>query len=254
MAVFFDSAGAGDRYYEPVLSVPGPMDLWWKHTISGSQAALVVAVAYRINAASIDNLNRRVWCGTTQMDSLGYKTWGSAGTAHGWTELFGLLNPPTGQQKIHVSIIGGVIAAGKVARGSSVSYTGVDGFGTVTSAGLSSGSLSVSATGASATKVVAAFGGERLGIGSLNRTQRYLSNTTPCLAIEDADGTGSSLAFTASAANSYDSSALAVVVTAADIVATATGVVATPLTQAQARRYPRPGVTRRAVFSAEPES
>lgn len=254
MAVFFDSAGGGDRYYQPILSLAGPLDLFWKHTVSGSETALVVAVAFRINAASIGGVSRKCWFGTTEAQSLGVKTWGSAGTAHGWTELFGLLDPPGGTHTIHVSIVGGVIGAGKVGRGSSVSYNGVSDFGTVTNAASSSGTVAVSGTAPTASKLVAAFGGEKMGFVGFNKTQRYLSNTTPCLVVGDADGTGSSATFSVGVTNSYDSAGLAVVVAASDIVATATGVSSAPAIQSSARRYPRPGVTRRAVFAAEPES
>lgn len=252
MAVFFDAVGAGDVFNRRWLSLPGGLDLRWKHSASGSQIGVVVAVSYWVNGVPLDNLTRRCWYGGTEMTSLGVKEWGGS-SPHGWTELFGLVDAPRGSQTVHVSVFGGVLA--KLARGNSVSYTGVDSFGTVTDAsGNSTGPLAVSATGDTASKLVAVYGTATAGLNAVNRTRRYVSNTAMSMLIADADGTGSSLSFSATRITAGPWSALAVVVNAADIVATATGIVSEPDVQSAANRYPRPGTNRRVVFAVGPEN
>lgn len=254
MAVFPDAVGAGALWNAPLIS--GPIELLWAHPApKGSQVAVVAAVSYWVGTAALGDLTRKCWYGLTEMASLGVKAWGS-GTAHGWTELFGILNPPKakGKQIVRAQIAGGGLLAGKLARANSVSYTGADGFGAVTdAAGNSAGTQSVAATAVGAAKIVAAFGGNQPGLNSFNRDQRYLSNTTAALLLGDATGTGSSLTFSTTRAKAGDWSALAVVINPADIVATATGVLADPDIHTAGLRLPRPGVNRRTVFTAGPE-
>ncbi len=132
MAVFFDAVGGSDLYRVPHLSLPGPMELNFWHTASGSQVGVVVAVSYWANVVTtIDNLTRNAFYDGNPMTSLGVQQWG--GSAHGWTELFGILNPDNGRKRVRVSIIGGALG-GRISRATSLSYTGVDSFGTVTNA------------------------------------------------------------------------------------------------------------------------
>ena len=254
MAVFFDSVGTGGYFAEPVLSI-GAIEMLWTHTApAGRQVAVVAGLSYWVYNGDLVNLTRNVWYGITPMQSLGVKAW-TSGAGSGWTELFGLINPPKGKQLVHGEILGGFPFVGKLGRANTVSYTGVDGFGAVTnSSGTASGTQSLSATGASATKIVAAYGTNNVGLNSFSKDQRYLSNTYCTLLLGDTDGSGSSTTFAASRGVAGPWGALSVVLNAADITGTATGVSASPVLHATGRRYARPGTNRRSVFSAEPES
>jgi hypothetical protein len=254
MAVFYDSVGNGAVFDESIISFPIPMDcFWWHQAPAGRQTAVVVAVSYWVTGASLSDLTRRCWYGAMEMQSLGYKAWAS-GSSNGWVEMFGILNPPKGRQIVHAWINGGLPFVGKQARANSVSYTGVDGFGAVTNAaGSGSGSLSVSSTGNASTRIVTAFGSNVTGFTGYNRTQRSISNTAMALAIGDAAGTGASDTVSVSRVKSGPWAAMSVVLNAADIVATATGVTAAPMFTSAGRRYPRPGTNRRTRFTVEPE-
>lgn len=253
MAVFFDAVAQGDGHRAAHLSVPIPVELLWRHTASGSQIGVLVALAfwYGTGVSTLSDVDRRVFYDNDQMDSLGAVQWG---TAKGWTELFGIVNPEPGRKWIRVRLAGGGIG-GRIARAASVSYTGVDSFGTVvTNSGSAAGPLTVTGTGSNATKVVAAFGSTTVGFAAATQTPRFLSNTGMALLIADATGSGSSQTFSAARGLTGGWGAASVVVNPADIVATATGVTADPTLHSLARRYPRPGITRRAIFAAEPES
>lgn len=254
MAVFFDSVGTGAVFDESVISFPIPIDLfWWHQAPAGRQTAVVAAVSYWVSGASLGDLSRKCWYGTAEMTSLGYKPWAS-GSSHGWVELFGILNPPKGRQIVHAWINGGALLVGKLARGNSVSYTGCDGFGTPTTAsGAGSGTLSVTGSGDTSSKVVTAFGSSTTGFTGLDHVTRHLNNTAMALAIADADGTGANDTVSLTRAKAGAWAAMSVELTAADIVGTTAGVVADPYFTATGRRYPRPGTNRRAVFVAEPE-
>lgn len=251
MAVFYDSVGSGAAFDHPVISL-SPIELFWTHTAPKGQVAVVAAVSYWVASAGLGDLTRTCWYGATEMTSLGIKAWNNG--TNGWTELFGILNPPKGKQIVHARIVGGPLA-GKLARANSVSYTGADGFGAVTTgSGTAAGTETVTANAVGAAKIVAAFSGRQTGLNSFNQTQRSLSNTAQPLLIGDATGTGSDLNFTTTRAKTGDWSAVAVVINPADIVATASGVAATPTIRAAGRRLPRPGTTRRTVFAAPAEN
>lgn len=254
MAVFFDSVGTGGYFTEPVLSI-GPIDMLWSHTAPpGRQVGVVAAMSYWVYNGDLVNLTRNVWYGFTEMQSLGVKAW-TTGSGSGWTELFGLIDPPDGKQVVHGRVLGGFPFVGKLGRGNTVSYTGVDSFGTVTNAaGTSSGTQTLTATGAGATKIVAAYGTKNVGLSNFSQTQRYLSNTYCSLLLGEADGTGSTTTFTTTRALTGPWGALGVVLNAADIVGTATGVSTAPNLTTIGRRLPRPGTNRRTVYAAEPEN
>lgn len=263
MAVFFDSVGntvGQGAYVNELISLPAKIELFWTHNAQGSQRAAVVAFTYFSNQATLGDLTRRVWYGLAEMSSLGYKAWGTgSGSAwgYGWTELFGLIQPPKGKTILRAELGGGIPYAWKAARAGSVSYTGVDesGFGTVTSAsGTGSGAQSLTINGAGSTKIVVAHGTRTVGLTAYSQNKRYLSNTGIALAIGDADGTGSDVAFSATRTKTGPWSAIGVVLLPAEIIATATGVTAGETIKSAGRRFPRPGITRRSVFAAEPES
>lgn len=252
MAVFYDSVGSGGLFSSPAFALGTITDIFWNHTAAGSQGCVVAAVSYYVTNAAIGDLTRTVTYGSAPMQSLGVKAWGTG--TYAFTELFGLINPPKGRQRVNARISGGSAVAGRVIRGNTVSYSGVDSFGTVTNAAATTGaSLSVSANGTSANTLVAAFGSLTNGLTGFNQTQRYLSNTSMSMLIGDAAGTGTDLAFTAGRTKSGAWGGLAVVINPADIVATATGVDSEPIVASTARRLARPGTNRRAVFVAEPE-
>lgn len=253
MAVFYENVGSGALLNESFISFPAPLDLFWFHNSKGSEVAAITAVTYWVYNASLSDLTRRAWYGTTEMTPLGIKPW-STGSAHGWTEMFGLMNPPKGTQIMHAQIAG-LPFVGKIARCNSVTYTGVDSFGTViTASGSSSGTLTVTGNGSSATRIVAAFGTNATGLSSFTQSQRYLSNTAMSLLIGDAAGTGSDVSFSTTRTNAGAWGSLAVVLNPADITANATGTIAAPILTATGRRYPRPGTNRRTIFAAEPEN
>jgi hypothetical protein len=252
MAVFYNSIGTGGTLYSPVITLI-PFSFSWKHTATGSQIGVVAAVSYWVYGSTIGQLTRTVKYGGVTMTSLGVQQWG---TDSGWIEMFALSNAPKGTQTVTVDIRGGLALVTRLGRGNTVAYTGVDDFGTFSSAGNSSSS-SMSVAGGSPVSAgisVGAFAAKEAGISVFNQNTRYQNNTHMSLAFGDVQGNGAAQTFTATRAGSGPWGGGSVVVNPADIVAVAKPVVATAKTSAQGKRYPRsPSFVRRSVFSVSSE-
>lgn len=254
MAVFHESNGgiaAGQETFWPL----NKFAVAEKHKGAGSQRCVVAGLSYVIGAGGMDieDVVRTVKYAGSPMTSLGCVPFNDVGG--GWTELFGILDVPSGEATISFDIdVDGYFGNSPwYVRGSSVAYTGVDGFGTVVTEYGSGTSLSMAATGAGSTKVVQAFGA-RAGLSTYNRTQRYLGTAGVSLVMGDMDGTGSSANFTATRAASGAWSGVSVVLLPADIVGSVKPIVAEPAIRIAGRRLPRPGTNRRTVFTVPVEA
>lgn len=130
--------------------------------LGGSATALLVAVAgFGVSNFTgtgyqyTDLTTQTVTVGTTPLTLLGIVSNGGGSLAlggTGWTELWGLINPPTGSQTITVTEIINQAGAAPIAlNATAISYTGVSQFGTaVTNSG--SGSLGGPTNGAVVSK------------------------------------------------------------------------------------------------------
>ncbi|MFM8798744.1 MAG: hypothetical protein ACKODT_07290 [Fluviibacter sp.] len=258
MAVFYDAIGSGGQLNSPNLTLI-PFNMSWNHTARGGQIAVIAAVSYRIGmTTSLSGITREVTYGGEPMTSLGVVQWSGltleTTTKGAWLELFGITGVPEGTSSVMVKIRGGAALTGRIGRGNTISYSGVNGFGTFTSGSGTNTSMSVSSSATSASASFAAFTAYGSGISTFNRNTRYQSNVNMALAAGDVDGNGSSQSFTATRGGAGEWGACAVSIQAADIVATALPVVVDPNTSAIGKRYPRsPSFVRRSVFRVEPE-
>jgi hypothetical protein len=249
MAVFLDAVGPGGAFSSPNISWPVAV-AEWNHPGPGLHKTVVVGVSFQVDGQTLSSLGRACSYDGLPMTSLGIAEWGGAG--HGaWTELWGIVDVPGGK-RIHSEVSGGFFA-GRRLRGESLSYTGVDSFGTVVTATGTGTALSVAGTTTAANMIVQAFG-TLSGLSAYTATQRHISNDAISLVMGDAVGTGSAITFGATRAASDVWSGLTVVLKASDIVATAKPLAATPVVSASGRRLPRPGITRRTVFNVQPEA
>lgn len=258
MAVFYDAIGSGDELNSPHLTLV-PFNMTWRHTARGSQVAVIAAVAYRIGmTTSLSGVTREVTYGGVPMVSLGSVQWSGltleTTTQGAWLELFGIVGVPAGTSTVSVKIRGGSALAGRIGRGNTVSYTGVESLGTFASASGSTSSMSVSSTAATASLSFAAFACYNAGISTFNRTSRFASSVNMSLTMGDVEGNGSSQSMTAVRGGNGPWGGCAVPILAADVVATAKPVVVDTDTDAIGARYPRsPSFVRRSVFTATAE-
>lgn len=255
MAVFYNSVGAGDSFYQPVLNF-SIIPLSWQHTASGSEIAVVTALSfwvYNSNITGIWPLVRSVTYGGKTMTSLGIQQHGTTNT---WTEFFGLINAPAGKQTVSAQVTGGLSLVGRVGRANSVAYTGASGFGAFTGAGSGTGSsMTVSAAAPAAGVLVGGFSALDSSAAAFTRNTRYLNNSHMSLVMGEVDGNGSSLSIAATRGSSGPWGGGAVIINPADIAATGLPVSTDPGFYAEGRRYPRsPGFVRRTVFNAQPEN
>ena len=187
MAVFFDSAGVG-------ANNSNGNAVTWQHVVSGSATALVVGLSfYGVDYTSV---TRSVRIGTKALASLGI-TYNY--TTLGWTELFGIINPPTGVQIVaaNTSLSGRITA-------NSVSYIGVKSISPAVTTRGNAMPASVTVTSTTASMAVAAFGAAYSNTMTLNPTGTLRWNTAsgiPSMALEDINGTGSSVTLGINAAN-----------------------------------------------------
>jgi hypothetical protein len=162
----------------------------------------------------LDDLARKVTCGSVQMTSLGVIQWD---TLQAWTEVFALLDAPGGKQRI-IGAVGGGVASKRLLRVSAATYSGVDSVGTPVIVSGTGTSMSISATVTAADRVVGVFG-TRSGISAFNGSIRYLNNAGISLLIGDAAGTGSSQSLTGTRQKSGQWGGIVVPLNAADTVA-----------------------------------
>ncbi len=256
MAVFSGGVGGGDAADLSLLAVSLDNRVDWHQRTDGSNVGVLVGISYSVTSATLGALTRTAKCNGAVMDSLGVIAW-NALSGGGWTEVFGITDVTPGSRLAVTASVEGVhdmfgLSLRRQIRGSSLAFTGVDSFGTVTTASGTGTSLSV-AGNASAASMIAAFFGTKSGLSNANQTQRYLQNSSAALAISEGRGTGSSYNFTASRAQAGPWSALSVVVNPADSVASVQPLVVAPRISAELVRLPRATGPRRVIFDVEPE-
>lgn len=249
MAVFHEATGPGSGESYPLLSL-GHIDVDFRHPKgAGAHRAVLVPVSYRVYAGELEDLNRVVTYDNIPMTSLGVQPFNNTGDS--WLELFGMLEAPSGG-KVHAAVSGEFLAARWI-RAVSLSYTGVDSFGTITTTYGTGTALTAEATAPAAGKAVQVFG-TRTGLKDYTQTQRYLNNTGIALGAADADGDGTAKTFAAARAVAGPWASMTVVLNPADLVASAKPVVVEPRMSAYGRRLPRPGIPPRRVFDVKPEA
>ncbi|MCG7592375.1 hypothetical protein [Mycobacterium sp. PSTR-4-N] len=249
MAVFHEATGPGAAEFWPLISVP-QIDLTWRHPkVVGAHRALVVPMAYRVRNGDIGDLDRTVTYDDIEMTSLGVQPFNNTGDS--WLELFGVLEAPSGG-RIR-AVLAGEFLAPRWLRATSLSYTGVDDFGAVTTTYGTGTALTAAATPPAAGMAVQAFG-TKTGLKAYTQRQRYLNNTGIGLLAGDVDGDGTAKSFAATRADTGPWANITVALTPADLVASAKPLVVEPRLSAKARRLPRPGIPRRVVFDIKPEA
>ncbi len=165
----------------------------WSHTIGGSATALVVGIGSFFNGSTGNSslTTHTVKVGTTPLTQLGIINCGNA-NGNGWTELWGLINPPTGAQTI--TVVENVSASACFLYGNSVSYTGVGHFGTpVLNSGSGTNPTSGAIVSAVGSMVVSVQGIYDDTLSSPTGTSRYNQPASPnasdvTLLIEDKTG------------------------------------------------------------------
>ena len=210
----FDAAGAGGSGAGTTSAT-----VTWTHTASAAATAVVVGMRWAHRGGFLPpsgSPTRTATYGGNPMTSLGVVGLNNAAlTAINGTfvyhEFFGLLNPPTGDQPVAVSVERAG-AASITVEGCSVSYLAVSAFGAVTAdAGTEAGtSLSQTVTSAVYEMVVQMFTTASGAITNYNQMSRFtgLANGIGIL-IGDAPG-NASVPFTAQRADGVDYAALAV--------------------------------------------
>lgn len=248
MAVFHE-ATAGDSEVWNFLAFP-TFDVRFRHPkASGGRRAVLVAVSFRIWGAAIGDVTRGASYAGATMTSLGIQEFND--DDYSWLEVFGLLDAPPGGD-VRVVISDDSIATRSM-RATSISYTGVESFGTVTESYGTGTELSAAATAPSAGKAVQFFGA-KAGLTGYNHTQRYLNSSGIALAGGDVDGDGEEQTFEATRASSGTWAGVSVILNPADLVGSSQAITAEPALLASGRRLPRPGIPRRVVYDIQPEA
>lgn len=249
MPVFHEATGPGGAEFWPLISIPA-IDVAFRHPKGvGARRAVLVAMSFRVYSGDIEDLDRTVTYDGIEMPSLGVQAFNDTGDA--WLELFGLLEAPSGG-RIR-ALLAGEFLAPRWLRVGSVSYTGVDDFGTIAEASGTGTALADAATAPASGMAVQVFG-TKTGLTAYTQQQRYLSNYGISLAIGDVVGDGTEKDFAATRAAAGPWASMTAVLTPADLVATAKPIVVEPTLTAAGRRLPRPGIPRRVVFNVEPEA
>lgn len=250
MAVFYEATAPGAKSFWPSILIPR-VDVGFKHPNArgGSSRAVLVALSYVVLGGDIDDLTRPVTYNDIEMESLGVQAYNNVDG--GWLELFGLLDADPGGQ-VHAAVIGQILAP-RWLRASSVSYTGVGSFGTITETFGTGTALTGAASAPAAGMNVQAFGMDA-GVTGYTRRQRYLNTADLTLLMGDAAGTGSSVSFGATAAESKPWANITAVLNPADTVATAEPIIADPVLAGAGRRLARPALPHRVVFNVSPEN
>lgn len=183
----------------------------WSHTASGDLRAVIVGLRWADNGLATPGATptRTANYGGTAMTSLGVLGLNNAAlTDFGnavYQEFFGLLDPPTGAQTISVTVNRPGIETVTIA-GCSASYTGVTGFGAVTSVfGTEAGtSLAQTVNSAVNEMVVQMFSTATGTVTGYNQTVRFDGSANGIgFVIGDAPG-APSVSFTASRAGGVD--------------------------------------------------
>lgn len=167
--VAYDATGTGNH---AILTSSGITNT---HTLGANATAILVAVSNFISGDTYASVtSNSCVIGSTPMTLLGVVTDGNT-ASNGWTEVWGLINPPTGSQTITYKESAGASFPSTIIN--SVSYSGVASFGTaVTNFGsglsLTTGSV-VSAVGDMVFASISGDGGVHPLVLSGGGTQRY---------------------------------------------------------------------------------
>ena len=254
MAVFSGSVGDGDLADQtiPLLGISLDHAVAFRQANAGANVAVLAGMSYAVNTTTLASLDREMKCDGVTMDSLGVVPWNNL-AGGGWLEVFGVIGAAFNPKRARITgAVEGADISPRVIRGASLAFTGVESFGTVTTA-YGTGTAMAVAGNAVAASMIAAFFATRSGLKNLNKTQRYLQNTSTSLGISEARGTGSSFDFTAERALAGPWSAASVVLNPASNVASVKPLVVPPFLVAQAGLQPRPSGPRRVIFTVEPE-
>jgi hypothetical protein len=194
--IAFADAGAGNATGN-VASVS------WSHTITGN--CLVVCVQTQVNNAG--TVTAKV--GSTTIPNLVAYPYRTDSGYVSSVQIFGLMNPPTGSQTITVTNSAGAMYS----VGDSTSYTGVTGFGVVSTVAATAAAMSQSVLSGYNQMVVQVFGGYTATLSAYTGgTQRYLKQYTSSLntSVVIGDSATQSLTFgaTQSAAQAYGGAAV----------------------------------------------
>lgn len=163
----------------------------------------------------LEDLTRTVTYGGIPMIPAGVIEW--APGADAWTEMFVLPGAPAGKQRVAGKVAGGASSKRHLRLGG-VMLSGVDSIGTPVIASGSGTAMTISATAATADRIVAAYG-TLSGISGFNGGQRYVNNSGIGMLIGDAPGTGSPQNLTATRQKAGPWGGIAIPLAAADTVA-----------------------------------
>lgn len=166
MPVTFDAVGGGNianNSFNPNINIT------WTHTCSGANRAVIVAFSSRCGGQTPSGQTRTVTYDGAAMTLLATITYGS----DEFTEIYGLLNPPTGAKTVSVTV-GNGSNTGRALAGSSTSWNNVASFGaTATNSGTGT-TASLSSMASAVNEIVAqAFGVVSASFTSYSQTQRY---------------------------------------------------------------------------------
>lgn len=185
--VVFDTVGAGFQAATVTGSAPS-----WSHTINGN--AVVVFFQWQGASSTAPTMTAKV--GATTMTQLGSAiTYFNNAGSYMWLFAFGLLSPPTGAQTM--SIVDGSGKSAHFYTANSMSFVGVSGFGTPSTA-TGIGSTSMTGTAAAGQVIAQAFAGNTLSFSGYNQTQEWNVATGSAanpMVMGYAAGTGSATTF-----------------------------------------------------------
>lgn len=185
--VSFDSAAAGTA-----VANPGSGNIQWTHTASGSNRAVIVAIALSEVAPNGDynswNVTTATYGGVAMT---AFVAQGSNNSNAGFVMLFKLLNPPTGAQTVSVTFTYATAGTPDVMIGSSASYTGVLSIDGLAGAAGNSNATTDVTSAINSVAYVATVGGSNISVP--NQNQRFLNNFSATgeaghLLVQDAAG------------------------------------------------------------------
>lgn len=195
MVVAFDALGGGKA---ADTTNSNPNNATWSHTATGSDRAVLVIVGVKAASGISTDIVRSATYGGVAMTELQIIT---SGTNH--LIFFGLLNPATGAQTVAVNLSG--VATGS--SGNSVSYTGVDSFGTIsTTSGSAAGTaMSHGVTGSAVGRSIAqaflalnaTLGSQIINYTPTSRFSIAVQSWSPAINAGDAAGAAGTVTFTA---------------------------------------------------------
>lgn len=180
-AIAFDAVGEGDSLAQVVHADPSPAVLSWAHDVTevGLDVVALVGISGSVGSgnSSFGTYTRAVTFGGVPMTSLGVTNI-RATSNNGFVELYALLDPPTGEQTVEVTLTRTLSDIS--IRADSVTYTGVSDVvvSTVTMGSGTSSSQPVTSTEADSRGVAVIVSPESMTSLSGNVTSRVASGST----------------------------------------------------------------------------